>query len=436
VQVIFFNKLGDRSFSCAHFDYEYISRKSRYFDQIRILISKFYNAILKIYLSGYLSPMKKLLAILIIISITERSQSAFGQNIIPKFIRKMYFERDTSKRSSFVLLPVLSSAPETGIEIGGAALYSFYTDTLHPETRVSNIYAYATITAKGQNRLNLSTNNWSSQNKYHYVATLNFINFPADFYGIGNNTSKVNADIVGEKRYKLSFEGEKLVAKNLYLGFATGGYNYAYRDDVAGGIFSTDPTIQDRDGGSLVFIGPSLIFDSRNNVTYTTKGAIINASFNLQKGIFGNNSYTGGLLDIRYSQFIPLSKKFVLGLDIQDQSLTGNQSPFYLLPQMGNDEIMRGYYKGRYRDRNLIASQAELRYRITERFGMVGFVGAGEVFNSAFSFAQLKPNYGGGARYFFDIEKGLSIRIDYGFGQQPTNEKRESGLYVALGQAF
>src|SRR3954470_14118350 len=142
--------------------------------------------------------MKKLFTLILITTVI---QSAQAQSILPKFIRKMYFDKDTSKRSSFVVLPVFTSAPETGIEVGGAGLYSFYTDTINRETRVSNIYTYATITAKGQNRLNLSTSYWAPKNKFHYTAGINYINFPADFYGIGNNTRKANADHVGEKRY-------------------------------------------------------------------------------------------------------------------------------------------------------------------------------------------------------------------------------------------
>ena len=45
-------------------------------------------------------------------------------------------------------------------------------------------------------------------------------------------------------------------------------------------------------------------------------------------------------------------------------------------------------------------------------------------------------NYGGGLRYFFDVEKGLSVRLDYGVGQKPVGEQRESGFYIGLGQAF
>jgi outer membrane translocation and assembly module TamA len=97
---------------------------------------------------------------------------------------------------------------------------------------------------------------------------------------------------------------------------------------------------------------------------------------------------------------------------------------------------MRGYYNGRYRDRNLIAGQTELRYRLNNRIGIVGFLGTGEVAHASFSINALKPDYGGGLRYFFDTEKGLSIRVDYGIGQKPVGEARESGFYIGLGQAF
>jgi hypothetical protein len=355
---------------------------------------------------------------------------------LPKFVRKMYFSNDSSKHSSFVLLPVLASAPETGVEGGAAGLYSFYSDTSGQSTKVSNIFIYGTITTKGQNRLSLSTNYYSPQNKYHLTAAVSYINFPFDFYGIGNNTRLADADHIGENRELLKISAEKLLTKNLYVGVVLGGFNYTFSDANTTGIFNTSPAVQSRNGGGSVYIGPSMTFDSRDNNTYSTKGLILNAYLDVVQGVLSNNNYHGGILNVEYSQFFALLPKFVLGVDIQEQSLIGGQSPFYLLPQLGSDEMMRGYYGGRYRDRNLIAGQAELRFRASDRIGLVGFIGAGEVAHAAFSVSALKPDIGGGIRYFFDIEKGLSVRIDYGIGEKPTGEKRESGLYVGLGQAF
>ena len=358
--------------------------------------------------------------------------------LLPKFIRKMYFDKDSTRHSSFVILPVLSSAPETGLEVGGAGLYSFYSDTAKKSnTKVSNIFGYTTVTTKGQSRFSLSTTYFSPQNTWHLYSAISYTHFPFNFYGIGNDTRKADGELVDEKRFKLNFDAERLITKNLYAGIVAGGFNYKYANaDATSDFFETDPQVQDRSGGASVFIGPSLIFDTRNNNTYTTKGMIITAYYNLMHGILSNNNYIGGFLNLEYSQFFLLSKRLVLGIDIQEQSLTGGQSPFYLLPSLGSDEMMRGYYNGRYRDRNFIAGQTELRYRITDRIGIVGFLGTGEVAHSSFSLNSLKPDYGGGLRYFFDTEKGLSIRADYGIGEKVAGEARQSGFYIGLGQAF
>ncbi|MFA6085150.1 polymerase [Mucilaginibacter sp.] len=378
--------------------------------------------------------MKKLLTILLVLIALQPVHAQ--RRILPKFLYDMYFSKDSTKKASFVLLPVLSTAPETGLEIGGSALYSFYTDTISRNTRVSNIFAYGTLTTKGQSRLNLSTNYWLPQNKYHYTASIGYINFPFDFYGVGNNTNKSDADRLGQKRVRVTFTGEKKFGDNVYIGLVAGGYDYRFDDVNTTGIFATDPSIEGRHGGSFLYAGPSLVFDSRNNNTYTTKGIHITSYLNLMKGVFSNNSYSGGLFNLEYAQYFKLDKHFVLAFDVQEQSLTGSQSPFYLLPALGSDEMMRGYYNGRFRDRNLLAGQTELRYRVSDRIGVVGFLGAGQVFNKNFNLNEFKPNYGGGLRYFFDTEKGLSIRIDYGVGEKRPGESRQSGVYIGLGEAF
>jgi len=53
--------------------------------------------------------------------------------------------------------------------------------------------------------------------------------------------------------------------------------------------------------------------------------------------------------------------------------------------------MMRGYYTGRFRDRNFIAGQTELRYRFADRFGVAAFAGTGEVFHANSWPASLNP---------------------------------------------
>ena len=166
----------------------------------------------------YLRAIYRMKKVVILSILLLSIQSLYAQlDFLPKFIRKMYFNNDTSRHSSFVVLPALSSSPETGLEFGGAGLFSFYTDTVDHKTRVSDIFGYTTLTTRGQTKLSMNASYWTPGNKYHFSATLAYYNYPNYFYGIGNNTLLANQELVSEKRYKASFSGEALFGDYITL---------------------------------------------------------------------------------------------------------------------------------------------------------------------------------------------------------------------------
>lgn len=240
-----------------------------------------------------------------------------------------------------------------------------------------------------------------------------------------------------QRQIKLAFDVEKALAKNAYTGISVGFENYKFRDQTPGGIFTTDNSILDKNGGSIVFVGVSQSYDTRNSNNYPTKGFFGRVSYQYAPPIFGSSDFTGSQIKMNIRNFWPIASKVVLGVQGLYYTIQSNNTSFYLLPQLGNDEMMRGYYSGRYRDENLIATQAEIRYRFMERLGAVAFFGVGKVFaNSETVLKNFKPNYGIGGRYFFDPAKGLSVRLDYGVGEKRPNEKRQSGVYISLAEAF
>src|SRR5476651_1636703 len=120
--------------------------------------------------------MKKLFCLLFILSPFQYVSAQ--SSIIPQFIRRMVFEKDSSRRSSFIPLPVLSYAQEKGVEVGLSGLYAFYTDTVNRQTRVSNVFAYGTVTTKGQSRLGITGSYWLPKNTLHLTWYSTYINFP------------------------------------------------------------------------------------------------------------------------------------------------------------------------------------------------------------------------------------------------------------------
>ncbi|WP_395627397.1 polymerase [Daejeonella sp.] len=378
----------------------------------------------------YLLKTIPFLASFILLSSTGFSQ----MKLIKKFLSS---DADTSRKSSFLPLPILAYSQETGAEIGALSLYSFYTDRQDSLTRTSQITGAATITSEKQTNFLLKADIWSPKNKFHYTGEIRYKNFPFNFYGVGNRTLASDEDPLTQKLFKLNGAIEKQFSESRYSGISVAFESYNFIDKTSGGILSRDPNIFNKEGGKVLFFGFTQIYDSRNSNTYTTKGTFVRLNYSYAPNIFGGDNYVGSLLKMDFSNFQTVSKKTSIGLNANFQSLNGENTPFYLLPQLGSDEMMRAYYTGRYRDENLMALQSEIRFRVHPRIGLVGFAATGNVFKRRdFNLRDFKPNIGGGFRYFFDIEKGLSIRMDYGIGERISGEKRQSGFYLSLGESF
>ena len=68
---------------------------------------------------------------------------------------------------------------------------------------------------------------------------------------------------------------------------------------------------------------------------------------------------------------------------------------------------------------------------------MAAFLGTGLVFdNGEFSFSDFQPSVGGGFRYMFEPKSRMTLRIDFAVGSKNPNEKRSSGFYISLNEAF
>lgn len=355
-----------------------------------------------------------------------------------KLIRRMLSEDvDTTRKASFMPLPFLRYSQEVGLEFGLGALYSTYIDKADPSNRSSNFATILSFSTKKQYNVTLKGDVWTKHNDFHLIGDVRFRSTPFDFFGIGNQTLETDKDRLVQHQVKANFDVEKNVFPAGYTGVSIGFETNSFRDKEPGGIYDTNPAVLGKPKGSVVFLGLSQTYDTRNSNNYPTQGFFGRVSYQYAPDLFGGNDFSGSQIKAVVRNFWSLSKKLVLGVNGIYYTIQSNSTPFYLLPQLGNDEIMRGYYSGRYRDENLLAAQTELRYRLSNRFGLVAFGGGGRVFaNGDFSLKQFKPSVGGGIRYFYDPAKGLSVRADYGIGEKRPNEARQSGFYLSLAEAF
>ncbi len=364
----------------------------------------------------------------------------FTYTLVPaqtKLLKKL-FPNDTTRHNSFLPVPALGYSQEAGLQVGAAGIFSFYTQIKNPVNKASTVFTNFIYSTKGQNRITLKSDIWTKGNAYHIIADVRIARSLFDFYGLGNQTKFLDLDKILQKQLRFGLEVEKEFFKNLYLGLGAEFDNQKFEDVEQGGIFTLNAPI-DRSGGKAIFLKITQFYDTRNNSIYPDRGIFVRSRVGFAPDFFGGNNFKGNHIDVDFRTYKKLSNKLILGFNVNLEKLNyaKNVESFYFQTQLGGDQMMRGYYLGRYRAPNLVATQAELRYRIIPRLGIIGFAGTGTVFNNnQFDIKYLKPNYGIGTRFFFDLEKALSLRIDYGFGEKPTGEKRISGFYVALGEAF
>ena len=147
---------------------------------------------------------------------------------------------------------------------------------------------------------------------------------------------------------------------------------------------------------------------------------------------FDRFSFRKTTIDLQ--QFVPLlyeRRVFAFrALAVLSDTSNGQEVPFYLSPTYGGLNVGRGYPTFRFRDRNMLALQAEYRYQINGLVNGAIFVDSGQVAPrvGAIAWSQFKTTYGTGVR--FGAAGGAALRLDFAFGGDgPT-------FIFGLGHAF
>ena len=337
--------------------------------------------------------------------------------------------KDTAeKKVEFLWFPLILYAPETRLAFGLGETLAFKTSKKDSLTRPSKITGTQLYTLNKQILANLLSDIYTNGNKYHFVSYVSFQRFPNRFYGIGNNTDrtyeKYDAVFVD---FKNTFE--RRIAKNFFAGITQ---NYRYCDIISYlsyGEFARK-NIPGENGGHISGFGLNASFDNRDNIFYPAKGNYMKLSWMLYDKAFGSNySFRNYTLDFR--KYISVYKGNILALQLYAEHGNGN-IPFHMLSLMGGPQLMRGFFQGRFRDKNLVAFQAEARIPIWGIFTMTAFGSIGEVSPTVNQFAldKLKLTGGAGIRMRLLKTQKVNMRIDAGFG------KDSYGIYVDFSEAF
>lgn len=342
-------------------------------------------------------------------------------------------DHDTTRakqKGSWVALPVLYSSPETRLGFGALAMHLFKPAGADSLTRTSNIQAYILYTLNKQLLISPRYTIFFKNDRYLLQGNMGYFKFPQFYYGIGNQLPQQNEELVDYTLFRLENKFMKKLSPAIFGGLQWNFYKVFDVTPAPEGILSiTQPS--GWQGYQASGLGLVAAYDTRDVVVNPLKGSYLEISTTFNNALFGSD-YRFSRLHLDARRYYKINKLgHVLALQAIAR-LTSGVVPFLELPELGGDRLMRGYYEGRYRDKQYLAAQAEYRAPLFWRIGAVAFAGLGDVAPSldAFKTGELKPSYGLGLRFLVNKAERVNIRLDYGWG------KETSGFYLEITEAF
>lgn len=334
------------------------------------------------------------------------------------------------------VLPVIGSAPETGLQYGVTALHVRRSPVA--ETRSTTMQLYAISTAKQQRQLFLERDWWAASNARRVYGRLEWIDFPQPYYGIGYTAEPEHEEFYRAGGVSLHAIVMQRVRGPLFASTSLRWIERTIKDrDPAGALAAGN--LVGSTGGRVVLPSVGLTWDSRDDVFAPTRGRFVEAMAGASReGLGSGYDFTRTTLDARSYHRLGTA---TLAMQVYAER-HGGSVPFDQLSLVGGNSVMRGYVRGRYRDKSLLTTQAELRLPATRRLTLAAFGGWGQTgaaFGDAVSaFFARGPagsspliTAGGGVRWRLFRDARTSVRIDFAAGSRGA-----SGLYIALNEAF
>ncbi len=356
---------------------------------------------------------------------------AFGAGTAETFAAQEPEVKTVAPASSFLVLPIVYRTPETGWAAGVGGLVALRRSDAPREAHPSSILFAAVATERRQHSVSITPEFYLGGGASVLYGYFEYSKFPADFYGIGGNTPDGARENFTPRH--ISIEANwvwriKAVA-GLFAGIRYVGDFFRFDPFDPGGQLARE-VVPGAGAGRTSGLGAMVRFDSRDSVFAPSSGSYHQLSAELNNSVLGSSfDYLKVKADLR--SFFPLFGPSVLAVQGIMEAAVGT-APLLMLPKLGGDSMMRGYYKGRYRDNVLTAVQAEFRFPVWWRFGGVVFAAAGGVADSLgrINPAEFKLAWGWGLRFKISSGEGINLRMDIGYGKQG------SGVYFTANEAF
>lgn len=361
--------------------------------------------------------------------------SAQSKFFLLRYAQKMVNDTINDGRPKLLLYPTVAFAPETSWEFGFNTLCVFYAkrDT---NNRLSEANVWSFITLERQYGIWLEHAIYTDKNRWFFLGRDRFQRFPLLYHGLGPDSPEEPTAVVDATYLLVRERILRRLHGSIFAGAQVdfqGLYRTEFLPTEEGTTFQMPLGAE---GSQNLSLGAGIVYDDRHNVLNVRHGMFTELAFLHSNTAWGSDyTFTSLVVDSRIYRPVRRHQVFsaqALGL------FTFGDVPFNQLSQMGGENIMRGYYFGRYRDRHHIAAQAEYRFlpfvdkKPWRRFGGALFLGTGTVFSEAnpLDLSKFVLAGGGGLRFLIFPEKDVYTRFDVALTREGP------GFYLFIGEAF
>jgi hypothetical protein len=337
-------------------------------------------------------------------------------------------------RKGFLPVPIIITEPAVGF--GGGVAAVFFRDSMRESAARKgpsgqpippDIFAVAgAATENGTKFGGLGGIASFADDRWRYRGGAAKMSVNLDFYGVGGELGggqrKIGYNLDGwgsmqQILYRLGNSDAWISGRWIYLDTR----NSLHTDDTADAMLP-DFAFAKRSSG----IGPTLEYDSRDNIFTPSRGWTGSLDLTFYDPAWGSDNRFEAYRAHVFAYW-PLGTDFVLGARIDGRAARGDV-PFYMLPFVD----LRGVPAGRLQDENTGVVETELRWNLTPRWALVGFVGAGRAWGTRDNFADAPTavSKGAGFRYLLARRLGMYVGVDF------AKSNYDHAFYIQVGNAW
>ncbi len=371
----------------------------------------------------------------------ENDSLRAGKDVIDFFVK--FTKRNRTKNPAagnkkvfFSLLPVGGGSDQRmSISTVNAAFYLGNPET----TNLSNISFYPATNFKSYFQFKIFPNLWLDDNTWNITGKFEFSRINQNTYGLGANTSSDSLNIIDYSLIRANPNFNREVMPHFFIGIGYSlDYYYNIYEEWTKSYSSEFKSYNYGTSSNVLSSGITFnfLYDSRKNSLNPLQGLYSNLKLLLNLPMLGS--------DNRWSSIYFDTRKYISFSSVRHRTLalwglywaTWGDVPYLNLPGNALDYsgwTGRGYWRGRYRGKQMLYGETEYRFDIT-RNGLIG----GVLFFNAETFTEpdtrkfeyILPAAGTGLRLKFNKYSDSNITGDIAFGKDSFN------YYISLNEAF